>query len=42
MSGTSARTPPIHNGKRDTSGSFEAGRDGADAGIAMPAHPSVG
>jgi hypothetical protein len=35
-------TAEIHNGKRDTSGSFEAGRNGADAGIAMPAHPSVG
>jgi hypothetical protein len=35
-------TASIQNGKRDTSGSFEAGRDGADAGIAMPAHPSVG
>ena len=35
-------TAEIHNGKRDTSGSFEAGRDGADAGIAMPAHPYVG
>jgi hypothetical protein len=35
-------TAEIHNGKKDTSGSFEAGRNGADAGIAMPAHPSVG
>ena len=35
-------TASIQNGKKDTSGSFEAGRDGADAGIAMPAHPSVG
>ena len=35
-------TASIQNGKRDTSGSFEAGRDGADAGVAMPAHPSVG
>jgi hypothetical protein len=35
-------TTSIHNGKKDTSGSFEAGRDGADAGIAMPAHPEVG
>ena len=35
-------TASIHNGKKDTSGSFEAGRDGADAGIAMPAHPEVG
>jgi hypothetical protein len=30
------------NGTKDTSGSFEAGKDGADAGIAMPAHPYVG
>jgi hypothetical protein len=35
-------TASIENGKRDTSGSFEAGRDGADAGVAMPAHPTVG
>ena len=35
-------TASIHNGKKDTSGSFEAGRDGADAGIAMAAHPEVG
>ena len=35
-------TTSIHNGKRDSSGSFEAGKDGADAGIAMPAHPTVG
>ena len=35
-------TATIENGKRDTSGSFEAGRNGADAGIAMPAHPTVG
>jgi hypothetical protein len=35
-------TASIENGKRDTSGSFEAGRNGADAGIAMPAHPTVG
>ena len=35
-------TASIQNGKKDTSGSFEAGRDGADAGIAMPAHPTVG
>jgi hypothetical protein len=35
-------TASIQNGKRDTSGSFEAGRSGADAGIAMPAHPAVG
>ena len=35
-------TAEIHNGKRDTSGSFEAGRDGAEAGVVMPAHPTVG
>ncbi len=35
-------TAEIHNGKRDTSGSFEAGRNGADAGVALPAHPAVG
>src|SRR5262245_3035232 len=35
-------TAEIHNGKKDTSGSFEAGRNGADAGVAMPAHPEVG
>jgi hypothetical protein len=35
-------TAEFHNGEKDTSGSFEAGRDGADAGVAMPAHPYVG
>jgi hypothetical protein len=30
------------NGQRDTSGSFEAGVNGADAGIAMLAHPTPG
>jgi hypothetical protein len=35
-------TVDIQNGKRDTSGSFEAGVNGADAGIAMLAHPSAG
>jgi hypothetical protein len=35
-------TAEFHDGKRDTSGSFEAGVDGADAGVAMPAHPVVG
>jgi hypothetical protein len=35
-------TAEIHNGKRDTSGSFETGVNGADAGVAMPAHPEVG
>ncbi len=32
----------LKTGKRDSSGSFEAGKNGADAGIAMPAHPYVG
>lgn len=35
-------TAEIHNGRRDTSGSFEAGRNGADAGVVMPANPRVG
>ncbi len=36
-------TTEIHpNGKRDSSGSFEAGVDGADAGIAMLAQPTAG
>jgi hypothetical protein len=35
-------TAEIHNGKRDTSGSFEAGANGADAGITMLAHPQTG
>jgi hypothetical protein len=35
-------TAEIHNGTRDTSGSFEAGINGADAGIAMLAHPTPG
>lgn len=35
-------TTEIHNGERDTSGSFEAGVDGADAGVAMPAHLAAG
>ena len=35
-------TAEFQNGKKDTSGSFEAGAKGADAGIAMPAHPEVG
>jgi hypothetical protein len=30
------------DGTKDTSGSFEAGKNGADAGIAMAAHPEVG
>ena len=32
----------LETGKRDSSGSFEAGARGADAGIAMPAHPYAG
>jgi hypothetical protein len=36
-------TAEYKNGKVDTrAGSFEAGRDGAQAGIAMPAHPTPG
>src|SRR4051794_19067270 len=35
-------TAALENGKWDRSGSFEAGLNGADAGIAMPAHPTVG
>jgi hypothetical protein len=35
-------TATLENGKWDRSGSFEAGRSGADAGIAMAAHPTVG
>jgi hypothetical protein len=35
-------TAEIHNGKRDTSGSFEAGRNGAQPGVALPAHPTPG
>jgi hypothetical protein len=35
-------TADIQNGKRDTSGSFEAGANSADAGIAMLAHPEAG
>jgi hypothetical protein len=35
-------TASLDHGDWDRSGSFEAGRDGADAGVAMPAHPSVG
>jgi hypothetical protein len=32
----------LKTGQRDSSGSFQAGQDGADAGIAMPAHPYAG
>jgi hypothetical protein len=35
-------TVSFENGKNDTSGSFEAGVSGADAGVIMPAHPEVG
>jgi hypothetical protein len=35
-------TTEFHNGKRDTSGSFEAGVNGAEAGIAMLAQPAAG
>ena len=35
-------TASLDHGKWDRSGSFEAGKNGADAGIAMAAHPSVG
>ena len=32
----------IENGKRTTEGSFEAGVDGAEPGVQMPAHPKAG
>jgi hypothetical protein len=35
-------TASLDHGKWDRSGSFEAGRNGADAGVAMPAHPAEG
>jgi hypothetical protein len=35
-------TASLDHGTWDRSGSFEAGTKGADAGIAMPAHPTVG
>jgi hypothetical protein len=35
-------TASLDKGRWDTSGSFEAGRNGAEAGIVMAAHPSVG
>jgi hypothetical protein len=35
-------TAEFQNGEKDTSGSFEAGRDGAEAGVALPAHPYAG
>jgi hypothetical protein len=35
-------TTSYESGKPDSSGSFEAGKNGADAGVAMPADPEVG
>jgi hypothetical protein len=35
-------TASLDHGTWDRSGSFEAGKNGAEAGVAMPAHPSVG
>jgi hypothetical protein len=35
-------TVDLSHGRKDRSGSFEAGANGADAGVAMPAHPAVG
>jgi hypothetical protein len=35
-------TVSYENGKPDRSGSFEAGVNGADAGVIMPAHPEAG
>jgi hypothetical protein len=35
-------TEYLDNGEKDTSGSFEAGVNGADAGVAMLAHPEAG
>jgi hypothetical protein len=40
--GENTTTIDLKTGKRDSSGSFEAGKNGADAGIAMPAHPYAG
>jgi hypothetical protein len=40
--GEDTTTIDLKTGKKDSSGSFEAGKDGADAGIAMAAHPYVG
>jgi hypothetical protein len=40
--GEDTTTIDLKTGKRDSSGSFEAGKNGADAGIAMPAHPYAG
>lgn len=35
-------TYKIENGKKNREGSFEAGVDGAEPGVQMPAHPKVG
>jgi hypothetical protein len=35
-------TVDLSHGKKNRTGSFEAGVNGADAGVAMPAHPTVG
>jgi hypothetical protein len=35
-------TAEFRGGKKDTSGAWQAGVKGADAGVAMPAHPEVG
>src|SRR5215203_6073178 len=35
-------TVSFEEGKKDTSGSFEAGVNGADAGVIMPAQPEIG
>jgi len=40
--GEDTSTIDLQTGKRDSSGSFQAGKNGADAGIAMAAHPHVG
>jgi hypothetical protein len=40
--GENTTTIDLKTGKRDSSGSFQAGQNGADAGIAMPAHPYAG
>jgi hypothetical protein len=40
--GENTTTIDLKTGQKDSSGSFEAGQNGADAGIAMPAHPYAG
>ena len=40
--GEDTSTIDLETGKRDSSGSFQAGKNGADAGIAMAAHPYAG